>query len=78
MKIFAVEGPAHRRSPSIGEPEPRRGATVAEPEIAERTDGQLAGGANTTGGGFNVASSPGHGTVLTISLPWPALAVGRR
>ncbi len=51
---------------------------MAEPEIAERTDGQLAGGANTTGGAFDVASSPGDGTVLTISLPSPALAVGRR
>jgi signal transduction histidine kinase len=30
------------------------------------------------GGAFNVASSPGHGTVLTISLPWPAAANGRR
>ena len=30
------------------------------------------------GGTFKVASSPGHGTVLTISLPWPAAADGRR
>ena len=30
------------------------------------------------GGTFEVASSPGHGTVLTISLPWPAAADGRR
>ena len=30
------------------------------------------------GGTFDVASSPGHGTVLTISLPWPAAANGRR
>ncbi len=29
------------------------------------------------GGAFNVASRPGHGTVLTISLPWPAVADGR-
>lgn len=26
------------------------------------------------GGTFEVASSPGHGTVLTISLPWPTAA----
>ncbi len=30
------------------------------------------------GGTFEVASSPGHGTVLTISLPWPVAADGRR
>ena len=30
------------------------------------------------GGTFGVASSPGHGTVLTISLPWPAAGDGRR
>ena len=30
------------------------------------------------GGRFDVASSPGHGAVLTISLPWPAAADGRR
>jgi signal transduction histidine kinase len=30
------------------------------------------------GGTFEVVSSPGHGTVLTISLPWPAAADGRR
>ena len=30
------------------------------------------------GGTFKVASSPGHGTFLTISLPWPAAADGRR
>jgi signal transduction histidine kinase len=29
------------------------------------------------GGTFRVASTPGHGTVLTISLPWPAPADGR-
>ena len=29
------------------------------------------------GGTFKVASSPGRGTVLTISLPWPAAAHGR-
>jgi signal transduction histidine kinase len=29
------------------------------------------------GGDFNVASRPGHGTVLTISLPGPAVADGR-
>ena len=30
------------------------------------------------GGTFEVASSPGHGTVLTISLRWPVAADGRR
>ena len=30
------------------------------------------------GGTLQVASSPGHGTVLTISLAWPAAAEGRR
>ena len=30
------------------------------------------------GGTFKVASSPGHGTVLAVSLPWPAAHVGRR
>ena len=30
------------------------------------------------GGTFSLASSPGHGTVLTISLPWPAAADGQR
>ena len=30
------------------------------------------------GGRFEVASSPGHGTVVTISLPWPAAADRRR
>jgi signal transduction histidine kinase len=30
------------------------------------------------GGTFVLASSPGHGTVLTISLPWPPAADGRR
>ncbi len=30
------------------------------------------------GGAFEVASRPGHGTVLTISLPWPAATDGRR
>ena len=30
------------------------------------------------GGTFEVASSPGHGTALTISLPWPAAADRRR
>ena len=30
------------------------------------------------GGTFKVASSPGHGTVLTISLPWPAADAGPR
>jgi signal transduction histidine kinase len=30
------------------------------------------------GGRLEVASSPGHGTVLTISLPWPAAADRRR
>lgn len=30
------------------------------------------------GGTFEVASSPGHGTVVTISLPWPAAADGWR
>ena len=30
------------------------------------------------GGTFKVASSPGHGTVLTIWLPWPAALDGRR
>lgn len=30
------------------------------------------------GGTFKVASSPGHGTVLAVSLPWPAAAAGRR
>ena len=29
------------------------------------------------GGTFVLASSPGHGTVLTISMPWPAAADGR-
>ena len=29
-------------------------------------------------GTLEVASSPGHGTVLNISLPWPAAAVRRR
>jgi signal transduction histidine kinase len=29
-------------------------------------------------GTFEVASSPGHGTVVTISLPWPAAADERR
>jgi len=30
------------------------------------------------GGTFEVASSPGQGTILTISLPWPTAAEGRR
>jgi signal transduction histidine kinase len=30
------------------------------------------------GGTFKVASRPGHGTVLTISLPWPAPADAQR
>jgi len=30
------------------------------------------------GGSFKVASRPGLGTVLTVSLPWPAAADGRR
>ena len=30
------------------------------------------------GGTFNLASRPGHGTALTISLPWPAAADRRR
>ena len=30
------------------------------------------------GGTSSLASSPGHGTVLTISMPWPAAADGRR
>jgi len=30
------------------------------------------------GGTFEVASTPGHGTSLTMSLPWPAAAEGRR
>jgi signal transduction histidine kinase len=30
------------------------------------------------GGSFNVASQPRHGTVLTISLPWPTAVNGRR
>ncbi len=30
------------------------------------------------GGTFGVASSPGRGTVLTISLPWPAAGAGPR
>ena len=30
------------------------------------------------GGTFRIASSPGHGTILTISLPWPTAADGRR
>jgi signal transduction histidine kinase len=30
------------------------------------------------GGIFKVASDPGHGTVLTISMPWPARADRRR
>ena len=30
------------------------------------------------GGTFAIASSPAHGTVLTISLPWPAAADGQR
>ena len=30
------------------------------------------------GGTFTLASSPGHGTVLTISLPWPAAGDGPR
>jgi chemotaxis protein histidine kinase CheA len=43
---------------------------VAKPEIAERIE--------DLGGTFEVASSPGHGTVLTISLPWRAAGDGRR
>ena len=30
------------------------------------------------GGAFEIASSPGHGTVLTLWLPWPAPADRRR
>jgi signal transduction histidine kinase len=30
------------------------------------------------GGIFTLASMPGHGTVLTLSLPWPAAPGGRR
>ena len=30
------------------------------------------------GGTLGITSTPGHGTVLTISLPWPAAADGRR
>jgi signal transduction histidine kinase len=43
---------------------------VAKPEIAERIE--------NLGGTFEVASSPGHGTVPTISLPWRAAGDGRR
>ena len=47
VKIFAIEESGHRRSPSIGDPQPRRGAKVAKSEIAERIDGQLTVEAST-------------------------------
>src|SRR5690242_3515900 len=47
VKIFEVEGSVYRRRRNIGDPYPRRGAKVAEREIDERIDGQLAVEAST-------------------------------
>lgn len=33
---------------------------------------------DAVGGMFKLVATPGHGTVLTMSLPWPAAAGGRR